>query len=135
MKTSNIILLGIVFIVIIAIGAAAGSSGGKTGGVSRDKKPTETCTISVASQVTSVMLEYINVTNKNTDAHFCFSYNMLDETFNFAKGDILTFEAITQSGYTLNGWRFSDGTFDHHNPLELAFDGDFTITVWIMRTP
>lgn len=137
MKKSTLFWLGIIATVLIAIGAAAGAGGGKTGGASQQGRTKATCkfTIYSAPQVTAIMIDYVIYVNENyPNETACIYYNELPKSFNFGKDEVLSFEVVTKSGYTLNYWLPDEGRPYHDNPLQYQASDDFTLTIWVMRT-
>lgn len=127
------VIIGIIVVVVVfgLLALAGSSSSGRGGGATSRGKPDCKVTIS-AMDITAVMLNYIKVTNEDTGESIYVFYNDLPVSFNFVKGDVLSFHVTAKPGYTLNGWIFDDGTFSDQNPLQRKTSGSFSMDIWLM---
>lgn len=92
----------------------------------------------IAGQVTvtinkAIGIEYIIIDNLSTDETNIKTFIALPYTFNCSKSAIIQFETITQPNYLWNSYEFTDGTFDHHNPMIVSADTDLVITPTTIR--
>jgi hypothetical protein len=130
-KLTWIILIAAV-VGIFALAASAGSGVNRPSSTQTERPaPKYQCTLT-ASQVTAVMMRYVKVTNENTGENFYIFYNDIPQSFNFAPGDVLSFNVTAKTGFTLNAWIFDDGTFSDANPLSLKPSKSFSMDARMM---
>lgn len=120
MKSRFYLIVGaIILLVIIIIAASAGSPSANKPHVGGQTSVTVNRAIG---------LEYIIIDNLSTDESNIKTMLTLPYTFNCSTGDFLQFAVITKDGFSWDAWEFTDGTFDHHNPMQLSADHDLVIT-------
>jgi hypothetical protein len=121
-----LIVLGLAFIVIIGIAAAASSGG---------KKPATNVPGQVVCTIRAeVGVDNITVANLNTGQSIIKTNTMLPFSFNCTKGDIIQLRVKTMNEYSFNAWVFNTGTFDNRNPLLWKMDADTTMTACVLMT-
>jgi hypothetical protein len=80
-------------------------------------------------------INYIEITNQNTDQTILLQKPDLPYSFNCTQGDELQIKVTTLSNYYFNSWRFNTniyGSFDHHNPLYLTVDTPVTMLATVI---
>lgn len=120
MKSRFYLFAGAAVLLLVIIIAAAASNGNNP---TKTKVGVNTCTVNCEVGLSSVL-----ITNLNTGAHIIKTAASLPYTFNFNKGDTLSFKVSVLTNYMFNAWVFDDSTFNNNNPLTLKANGNFEMT-------
>jgi heme/copper-type cytochrome/quinol oxidase subunit 2 len=132
LKTRFFIFLAAIALLVIIIVAAAASpkapSTPKPTPTPPGSTPTETPPTTLSFTVKAgAGINTVTVTNQNTGAVITLTIADLPATFNFKKGDTLTFKVTANDGYHFNAWVFNDGTFQSQNPYSIKASASFTM--------